>query len=242
MSSVFERGHHRRIAAVLEALDGDRLRQAHCWFGGGTAIALAHGEYRESVDIDLMVSDVAGYRCLRQMLAGRTDLTPILKAGRTSPTVTRALRADQYGIRTWLEVDGVPIKFEIVLEGRIEFDTPRVRDTICGIATLTRSDLVASKLLANADRWADDSAFSRDALDLAMMAPAPRTLRPAIAKARSAYGDVVVRDLQRALEALHRRPQYLARCMRAMSMTLPPALLQQRLRALRLRLQRMEQA
>ncbi|MEN5117852.1 nucleotidyl transferase AbiEii/AbiGii toxin family protein [Luteimonas sp. TWI662] len=73
MSSVFERGHHRRIAAVLDALDGDRLRQAQCWFGGGTAIALAHGEYRESVDIDLMVSDVAGYRCLRQMLAGRTS-------------------------------------------------------------------------------------------------------------------------------------------------------------------------
>lgn len=49
---VFERPHHRRIARVLQALDGDRLRALGCLFGGGTAIALRYGEYRESVDID----------------------------------------------------------------------------------------------------------------------------------------------------------------------------------------------
>ncbi|MBM3349738.1 MAG: nucleotidyl transferase AbiEii/AbiGii toxin family protein, partial [Betaproteobacteria bacterium] len=29
-----------------------------CFFGGGTAITLRHGEYRESVDIDFLISDV----------------------------------------------------------------------------------------------------------------------------------------------------------------------------------------
>ena len=67
---MFEREHHRRIADVLTRLDADLLRSAHCLFGGGTAMALRYGEYRESVDIDFLVSDVAGYRKLRQRLTG----------------------------------------------------------------------------------------------------------------------------------------------------------------------------
>lgn len=57
---MFERPHHQRIAHVLTALDGDRLRQYGCLFGGGTCIALRYDEYRESVDIDFLVSDAAG--------------------------------------------------------------------------------------------------------------------------------------------------------------------------------------
>lgn len=237
---VFERPHHRRIARVLAALDGGRLREAGCWFGGGTAIVLDHGEYRESVDIDLLVSDVAGYRRLREWLGGRADLLPILRRDASPLTVSRELRADQYGIRTWLDVDGEAIKFEIVLEARMELDVPGADETVCGVSRLTRTDLAASKLLANSDRWADDSVFARDAIDLAMMDLPPRQLRPAIDKARAAYGDVVTRDMLRALAALRERKGHLARCMRAMSMTLPIAAVQQRLRALRLRLQRME--
>jgi hypothetical protein len=37
---------------VLSALDGDLLREVNCLFGGGTAMALRFGEYRESVDMD----------------------------------------------------------------------------------------------------------------------------------------------------------------------------------------------
>ena len=50
--SLFERAHHQRIAALLRALDADLLAANSCWFGGGTAMALRYGEYRESVDID----------------------------------------------------------------------------------------------------------------------------------------------------------------------------------------------
>ena len=48
---MFERPHHQRIAQVLLTLDGSLLREHCCLFGGGTAIALCYGEYRESVDI-----------------------------------------------------------------------------------------------------------------------------------------------------------------------------------------------
>ena len=44
------------------------LREINCLFGGGTAIALRYGEYRESVDGDFMVSNVASYRALRRVL------------------------------------------------------------------------------------------------------------------------------------------------------------------------------
>ena len=37
---MFEREHHRRVAAVLGALDADLLAANACVFGGGTAIAL----------------------------------------------------------------------------------------------------------------------------------------------------------------------------------------------------------
>ncbi len=36
----------------------------------------------------------------------------------------RELRADQYGLRTALLVAGQPIKFEIILEGRVSLNAP----------------------------------------------------------------------------------------------------------------------
>ena len=52
------------------------LRSHHCYFGGGTAIVLRHGEYRESADIDFLVSDIAAYRSLRQRLQVQAGLEP----------------------------------------------------------------------------------------------------------------------------------------------------------------------
>lgn len=235
---MFERPHHRRIARVLRALDAERLASLQCWFGGGTAIALLHGEYRESVDIDFLVSSLDGYRELRQSLrGGAEDLAALLRPGAQPLALEKPIRADQYGIRTMLLVDGVPIKFEVVLEGRIRLDVPRASDTLCGISTLTKLDLAASKLLANADRWRDDSVFGRDAIDLAMMDMPPRRLRPAVEKAAGAYGDSVVHSMLQAIGAFRSRPGWLVRAARALSITLPVAAVQQRLRALDRRLQ-----
>lgn len=230
---MFERQHHQRIARVLQGLDGAVLREANCLFGGGTAIALRYGEYRESVDIDFLVSDVTSYRTLRQLLTGETGFASLVRAGADPIAQAREVRADQYGIRTILLVADQPIKFEIVLEGRIKLEAPAASDEVCGIATLTPLDMATSKLLANADRWADDGVFSRDVIDLAMMRPTLPLLRKAVAKAELAYGQAVCRDLEKAIDKLQTRRDWLERCMQAMAMNLPKALLWERIRALR---------
>ncbi|MBL0727357.1 nucleotidyl transferase AbiEii/AbiGii toxin family protein [Piscinibacter sp. HJYY11] len=229
---MFERAHHRRIATVLEALDAPFLLAHRCLFGGGTAIALRYGEYRESVDIDFVVSDLAGYRELRQRLTGTQGLQAIVRDGASLQPV-REVRADQYGLRTLLKVDEVEIKFEIVLEGRIELDPPGPDDLVGGVAALTRVDMAATKLLANSDRWADDSVFSRDLIDLAMMQPKGKLMKQALAKAQAAYGDSVERDLGKAVDHLLGREGRLERCMTVMQVSVPRALLWQRIKALR---------
>jgi hypothetical protein len=229
---LFEREHHRRIAGVLEALDADRLAASHCLFGGGTAMALRYGEYRESIDIDFLVSDLHGYRLMRQLLTGPQGIQAIAKPG-TRLNPVREIRADQYGIRTMLKVDEAEIKLEIVLEARITLDEPAADDRICGLATLTPLDMAASKLLANADRWRDDAVLSRDLIDLAMMALPKKLLRQAIDKAKGAYGDSIEAGLAKAIAGLRQRPQRLDLCMQRMHMaTIPKAALWARIKAL----------
>jgi hypothetical protein len=229
---LFERAHHRRIATVLESLDAPLLLAQRCLFGGGTAVALRQGEYRESVDIDFVVSDTAGYRELRQRLTGTRGMQAIVRAGAALEPV-RELRADQYGLRTLLKVDGAEIKFEIVLEGRIELDPPGADDLVCGVAVLTRVDMATTKLLANSDRWADDSVFSRDLIDLAMLQPKGKLMKQAMAKAEAAYGQSIDRDLEKAIDHLLGREGRLERCMAALQVNVPRALLWQRIKALR---------
>lgn len=234
MTSVtFERIHHQFIAQVLHALNGPVFREANCLFGGGTAIVLRYGEYRESVDIDFLVSDVQGYRGLRQMLTGPAGITAIMRDAAAPLTQVKDIRSDQYGIRTMLRVADQPIKFEIVLEGRVDLEKPGVGDEVCGIATLTPLDMLTSKLLANSDRWNDDGVFNRDVIDLAMMTPSLPMLRKAVAKAEQAYGQTICQDLDKAIDRLHTREDWMDRCMKAMAMHIPKAVLWKRVRALR---------
>ncbi len=230
---MFERPHHQRIAHVLAALDGALLLAHGCLFGGGTCIALRYGEYRESVDIDFLVSDADGYRELRQLLTGSLGLNALLRTGAQPLVMLREIRADQYGIRTQVQMDGMAIKLEIVREARISLDAPSPDEVICGISTLTLLDMAASKLLANSDRHADDGVFSRDVIDLAMMAIPLAELRKALAKAEQAYGAAVMRDLGKAIDLLQTRAGRLERCMQVMAMDMPKAVLWQKIRALR---------
>ena len=163
------------------ALDAELLAANGCLFGGGTAIALRHGEYLESVDIDFLVSDrrLPGPARAAHRAAGVDAIARapgLLEA-------TREVRADQYGIRTLSPPRVRRIKFEIVSEGRIALEPPGEADRICGVATLTPLDMAATKPLANADRWADDAVMSRDLIDLAMMQPGKALFRLAAAKA-----------------------------------------------------------
>lgn len=211
---MFKRPRHNIVARILAALDEEALLASECYFGGGTAIVLELGEYRESADIDFLCASQSGYRGLRQWVVGGT-LARLFKPG-TSVTTLRNLTSDQYGIRTQLAMEGTPIKFEIIREARITLSG--AVDPTLTIPLLSRSDMYAEKLLANADRYADRGVLSRDIIDLSMMisrwGPIPET---AWAKARDAYGTTVDTAYGRAVQIIS-DTRWLESCMAKMAM------------------------
>jgi hypothetical protein len=209
---LFERPHHQRIAHLLDCLDAAFLAQTACFFGGGTAIVLMLGEYRESVDVDLLCSSHEGYRVLRNTVNERS-LGNLLKK---PVQLAREVRADRYGIRTFCVVDGIPIKLEIVREDRIALHSQAV--PTLPIPVLSRTDMYAEKLLANADRWADKSTASRDIIDLAMMISHWGDIpEQAWHKASEAYGASAELALQKA-SLLMADETYLHACLTKMAM------------------------
>jgi hypothetical protein len=227
---LFEREHHRRIGALLERLDHALLLKHRCLFGGGTALALSRGEYRESLDIDFICSSVDGYRGLRERVrendAGWIFREPV--------TLHREPRVDQYGIRFAAGIDAVAVKIEITFEARVELDDPRPEERLCGAWTLRPADLAATKLMANADRYADDAMASRDLIDLAMLSDEPTLPAAGVAKARRAYGRSIGHAFERAKALLLEREGRLALCMKRMKMNLSEPTLRSRIDSLRL--------
>jgi hypothetical protein len=215
---MFKRAHHNRIQALLSALDANFLLRNGCFFGGGTAIVLALDEYRESVDIDFLCASRDGYRELRNTITNAS-----LGAIFASPVeLVREVRADRYGIRTFLLSDGVPVKFEVVSEGRIHVGGHI--DPATGVPTLCRTDMYAEKLLANADRYNDKAVASRDIIDLAMMIGHwGRIPDEAWEKVRKAYGASADHAYDAAVGLVGNRA-HLARCLAKMHME--PALVE----------------
>jgi hypothetical protein len=191
----YRRPSHRLVARVLKSLDSSFLLQAQCYFGGGTQLALAYGEYRESKDIDLLCSSRAGILLLRsevtQASLGKLFRTPI--------ELAREVRADRDGIRTFLSLAGERIKLEIVFEGRI--DLAGAMDKKLGIPVLAPDTAVAEKFLANTDRGSDASAQGRDLIDLAVVAAhlGKRAMLPGLRIAEGVYGAAVRRALASSL-------------------------------------------
>ena len=209
---MFRRPHHNAVLSVLNALNGSLLNEAKCYFGGGTAIALELDEYRESVDIDFLCASQQGYRKLRE--AVWTDGFGALTKPDTKVTVLRDLQSDQYGIRTFVQIDDTRIKFEIVREARIELSG--AMDGRFGVPVLAHSDMFAEKLLANADRWPDRAVRSRDIIDLSVMISRWGDIPDsAWEKARLAYGDTVNRAYEKAVDRI-RDVDWLVECARAM--------------------------
>lgn len=210
----FRRPWHRLVWQVLESLNRDLLARARCWFGGGTRVAMELGEFRESVDVDFLCEDREGYRILRstvtQSSLGDLASRPL--------ELMRDVRADMYGIRTFLRVDGQPVKFEVIFEGRIPL-MGEARSPF-PVEVLARPSCFAEKLLANADRGRDASANARDLIDLAFMAAnwPEEDLRTGMATAQSAYGDAVQRELNAVLSSLD-DADYRQRCLAALSVS-----------------------
>ena len=79
-STGFRRPWHRRVQRVIESLNSGLLSSAKCYFGGGTRIAMALGEFRESVDIDFLCSDRDGYRTLRSTVTELSLRSVVLRS------------------------------------------------------------------------------------------------------------------------------------------------------------------
>lgn len=234
---TFSREHHQVIASVLGILDASVLREHQCYFAGGTALALRFGEYRESVDIDFIVSDAEAFRTLRSACRGPQGFGALTLPGQRVVTAG-PMTSNTYGIRTRVKVGAAQVKLEILKEGNITLDRPGPKDTVLGVTTATVGDLVATKLMANSDRWMDPTVFSRDIIDLAMVCPNPPILATSVGKARAAYGRDVFDHAQEAIAALVDDQHALERRMTALGMTQPRALLVGNLMTLSSRLSR----
>ncbi len=217
---TFTRPGHQQVHAILARLDSAFLARARCFFGGGTRIVLELGEYRESRDMDFLCSDRDGYRLLRESVF-ETSLGPILSS---DLSLAREVRADQYGIRTFIEHDGIKLKFEIVQEARIEIDG----ENIAGIpvACLTRRHCFAEKFLANADRGLDASTLSRDIVDLAFMIEgwSKQDADAGMAMAKMAYGGSVLRSLATVTRKMREDKTYRNRCVDGLAISEPKIL------------------
>ncbi|WP_374630697.1 nucleotidyl transferase AbiEii/AbiGii toxin family protein [Pannonibacter indicus] len=215
MARFFKRPHHQAILTALHGLNGELMHRAQCFFGGGTAIVLQLGEYRESVDIDFLCASQEGYRLIRQTVFG-AGLAGLIRP-EAEITPLREVKTDQYGIRTAFECGGAQIKFEIIREARVTLNG--AFDPDLRVPVLARTDLYLEKLLANADRWADRAVLSRDIIDLSMMISSWGEI-PAAAwtRAREAYGDTAGQAYAQAVELI-RDPEYLRHCMERMAMS-----------------------
>jgi hypothetical protein len=208
------RPEHLLALDVLATLDADFLKNAECWFAGGTAVSLRCDEFRASRDIDFLCSSKRGYRLLRERIYDQGVRGLFCR----DITIKRDARADQYGIRFVLDVRGTLLKFELVREGRVDLDG--VRDPALPVSRLSDQDLVASKLLANDDRFLDEATLARDVIDLLMLEHELGALpEESWNKARSAYGDSVESSLRRAQQHLRDNPVFLKRVFQVLSIT-----------------------
>ncbi|MFN5894863.1 MAG: nucleotidyl transferase AbiEii/AbiGii toxin family protein, partial [Dolichospermum sp.] len=211
-----EREFHQKILIVLHQLKANFLLECGAYFGGGTLVSLNHGEYRLSKDIDFLCSTGTGYRLLRQKIA--ENQYNALFNTQNNLNLPGEIKADQYGVRFAIVVDETLIKFEIIMEGRIELgeaDYPSWSPVPC----LNQIDSFAEKLLANSDRWNDSSVESRDLIDLAIQrlnSPIPQA---AIEKAESAYP--VIEPLKKAIAFFQNHPNYRDKCFAALGIADP---------------------
>lgn len=229
---MFRRPRHVAIAVCLQSLNHSLLEKCGAAFAGGTAAALTNGEFRESVDIDFLVSDSAGYSALRSGVRGN-GFAHLLNPHQNQVTTWSEFRADQYGIRGYVAVGSEQIKFEVVFESRLAIKPVLINEVLGSLPTLSRVQLGATKMLANSDRHADTSTFSRDILDLAFMDLKAKEFHAALAEASTAYGDQARADIAAALETLIRTPGRLDRCLTALSFEAPKAVALQKLNHLK---------
>jgi len=195
---MFRREIHRAMQAILDALDPAVLEARGFALGGATRIALAHGEVRESGDLDFIGSDARGFADLRA--AVRAHGYAALFRDTTTLELPREPRSDQYGIRFPVRAGERTIRVEFIHEGRITLGRP-VREPFCALPCLSIEDCFAEKLLASSDRGGDTAELDRDIVDLAVLREVHGPIHPAAwASAERAYGGSVRTDLTACIQ------------------------------------------
>lgn len=195
------RPHHQRVMSLLNSLSVELLETTACYFGGGTRIVLELGDNYadtrgESLNVNFLCANQDGYRELRNQVSNKS-LGDIFVH---QPTLLRDVRADMYGIRTFVEVDSQPVKFELIREARISLVGTNI--TNLTVPCLDHSTCIAEKFLANTDRGLDKSTRSRDLIDLAFMAASWTSdeISQGLKLAEAAYGASVLKLLTSTVE------------------------------------------
>jgi hypothetical protein len=203
----FKLEHHNQILTIINSLNYQVFQENNAYFGGGTLIALLYNEYRQSNDIDFICSVASsGYKNLRSFIFDNSYQS--LFSNLNHIGIRRSTK-DQYGIRMLVEIDDIFIKTEIIAEARFELELPRYF-AWTNIPCLSHNDSITSKLLANSDRYPDDSVLSRDLIDLAILRYNSTFSSVAINKAEQAYE--VIRPLKIAIQRFQERPEYREKC------------------------------
>jgi hypothetical protein len=214
-------------------MDAAFLEKAQCYFGGGTQLVMSHGEFRESRDIDFLVSSTDGLRMIRETVNERS-LGALFKEG---IYLEREVRKERDAIRTFIREDenAPPIKFEIILEGRITLDG--ARDETLAVPILSAHCAIAEKLLANADRGRAKEHRARDVIDLAFTSLVidDDVFRRGYELAERPYGQSIEKELEAVLKMLELDAKYRSLCVEDLLIEDTKALRQglQRLRALK---------
>ena len=191
-------------------MDPAFLERAQCFFGGGTQLAMSYGEFRESRDIDFLVSSQDGLRAIRETVNERS-LGAVFKE---RIYLEREVRADRDSLRTFIRENETapPIKFEIIFEGRIALSGQP--DDSLGVPILSPECAIAEKLLANADRGRATEHRSRDVIDLAFttLVLADPAFLSGYELAQRPYGRSIGEALEDALKLLELDAKYRALC------------------------------
>jgi hypothetical protein len=210
-SLIMKHQWHDSILLILQSLNSDFLQEVGIYFGGGTLISLMCDEYRLSKDIDFMTTS-NGYRKLRRSIANNSYAT-LLKST-TGIKFPRSIQADSYDVRFPIVIDNQTIKFEIITESRIELDSPNYPEW-SPVPCLAMVDCWTEKLLANADRWADEGTYARDLIDLSVLRVKSSLLTAATLKSETAYPTIPA--LTKALQKFQINSDWRYRCYRSLS-------------------------
>lgn len=204
---IFNINHHNKILTIINQLKQEVFEDNFAYFGGGTLIAFTHQEYRTSNDIDFICSlNLSGYKQLRTLIFEKGYQA--LFSNLQNISIGRSTM-DQYGIRLLIQSDNSFIKMEIIAESRFQIGSPQYFFWSL-IPCLNNEDIYTSKLLANADRFMDNSVKSRDLIDLAILRLDAKIPCCAIEKAEKAYE--VIRPLKVAIERFQQRESYREQC------------------------------